>query len=71
MIHASRLYKFGVDAHNPVLIELLHNRCGGSDSSGLVGTWSIKLEFRVKSVFVKPPFVEYPSVFYNIIRLVS
>ena len=46
---------------NPVLIELMHNPCGGTDSSGLVGTGSINLEFSVNSVFVKPPFVEYPS----------
>ena len=67
MIHTSRLYRFGVDAHNPVLtnpvlIELMHNPCGGTDSSGLVGTGSINLEFSVNSVFVKPPFVEYPTV---------
>ena len=66
MIHTSRLYRFGVDAHKPVLtipllIELMHNPCGGTDSSGLVGTGSINLEFSVNSVFVKPPFVEHPS----------
>ena len=67
MIHTLlRLYRFGVDAHNPVLtnpvlIELMHNPCGGTDSSGLVGTGSINLEFSVNSVFVKPPFVEHPS----------
>ena len=47
---------------NPVLIELIHNPCGGTYSSGLVGTGSIKLQFSVNSVFVKPPFVEYPAV---------
>ena len=55
-----------MDAHNPVLtnpllIELMHNPCDGTNSSGLVGTGSINLEFSVNSVFVKPPFVEYPS----------
>ena len=40
----------------------MHNPCGGTDSSGLVGTESINLEFSVNSVFVKPPFVEYPTV---------
>ena len=57
MIYASRLYRFGVDAHNPVLtnpefIELMHNPCGGTDRSGSVGTRSINLEFSVNSVFV-------------------
>ena len=65
MIHSSRLYRFGVDAHdpvltNPVLIELMHNPCGGTDSSVLVATGSIN-EFSANSVFVKPLFVEYPS----------
>ena len=66
MIHASRLYRFVVNAHNPMLtnpelIELMHNRCCGTANSGLVGTGSINLEFSVNSVFVKPPFVEHPS----------
>ena len=66
MLHTSRLYRFGVYAHNPVLtnpvlIKLIHNRRGGTDSSGEVGSGSINLEFSVNSVFVKPPFVEYPS----------
>ena len=66
MIHTSRLYRFAVNAHNPVLtnpvlIELIHG-IRGTDSSGLVGTGSINLEFSVNSVFVKPPFLEHPSV---------
>ena len=64
MIHTSRLFRFGGDAHNPVLtnpelIELMHNPCCGTENSGLVGTGSINLEFSVNSVFVKPPFVEH------------
>ena len=44
---------------NLVLIELMHKPCVGTDSSGLVSTGSINLEFSVNSVFVKPPFVEH------------